>query len=173
MNARAVAKLVGAKIGTLNAWIARGYIRGLEVGISGKRRDIDASTALEIAIFAEMTRFGLSSDEASKLVPRLHPLVPRDSHDRDLLPPDMPPPGGDWGDWLIVHRPGAQMSSGDRLQNAITVQAKSLADYQKEFVEKITPPAAALVINIPALIARVLEAEREWQQHRGRKQPDG
>jgi hypothetical protein len=162
MNARAVAKLVGAKIGTLNAWIARGYIRGLEVGTSGKRRDIDAQLALQIAIFAELTRFGVTPEEAALLVPRDQEL-PR------LSLPGVPMRArhGGRSDWLIVIRPGTEVIPGYQLRGALTWRVASLADFEND--EKFSAPAAALVINIPQLAARVRQAELEWQQSRGAK----
>jgi hypothetical protein len=177
MNVRAVAKVAGIKVATLNQWIGRGYVRGLEVGISGKRRDINPTTALEIAIFAEMTRFGLSSDEASLLVPRDDDPLPagliyfRVPPGDDPSPPDMPRPHGDW---LIVLRPGTEVfQERHRLQGALVVRSESLAGFEKDVLEKLTPAAAALVIHIPTLAARVRAAEQEWQESHGGKQPDG
>jgi hypothetical protein len=65
MDARTVAEIARVKMGTLNQWIARGLIAGMEVRTSGKRRDFDLITAIRIAIFAEMMRLGVPPDLAA------------------------------------------------------------------------------------------------------------
>jgi hypothetical protein len=151
MNAPAVAKLIRGKLGTLNAWIARGYFDGLEVGTPGKRRDIDPETALKIAVFAEMvTRFSIPP-EAAKVAVNTQTL-----------------PRG----WWLVPAPAQALGAGYQLV-AHRVSSFDLIEEELQNLQTIgEPPASYVLINVDMLAERVRLAEEEWQQSRGGgKQP--
>jgi hypothetical protein len=158
MNARAVAKLVGAKIGTLNAWIARGYIRGLEVGTSGKRRNIDADTALRIAIFADLIRFAryMPPEHASSLAWEI----------------DLSKGGG----FLVA--PGAENYTAanpgnTRLFGAIYTPADAPGGVAATIARLPKLPRTYVTINVDEIAEQVRQAEAEWLARQEGKQPDG
>jgi len=158
MNARAVAKLVGAKIGTLNAWIARGYIPGLQVGTSGKRRDIDADTATRIAVLADLLRFVryMPPEHASSFAWEI----------------DLSKGGG------FVVAPGAENYTADipgdtRLFGAIYTPADAPDGVAAAIARLPKLPRTYVAINVNEIAQQVRQAEEEWWRSRGGKQPDG
>src|SRR5205814_7338420 len=57
----------GIDVGTLNAWISRGYVSGITANAQGRRRDFGIETATQIAIMWQLSRFGIGAPLASKI----------------------------------------------------------------------------------------------------------
>ena len=80
MNAQTCARAAGIEPGTFNAWIRRGLIPGMTIGVSGRRQNIDLDTATRVAIFAELFRLGIPAGYASMFV-----TIPIDRHAKRLI----------------------------------------------------------------------------------------
>lgn len=65
MDARTLSKVTGVQAGTINAWIQRGYVPGMDVVVSGRRRDFDLKAAIHVGIMAELMPFGFGAPLAS------------------------------------------------------------------------------------------------------------
>jgi hypothetical protein len=65
MDARTLGAAAGVEVGTLNAWIQRGYIRHITADSRGQRRDFNVPTATHIAVMAELSHFGFGAPWAS------------------------------------------------------------------------------------------------------------
>jgi hypothetical protein len=65
MDSRTLGAAAGVQVGTINAWIQRGWVLGTSVEVSGRRRDFDINTASHIAIMAELMQFGFGAPLAS------------------------------------------------------------------------------------------------------------
>lgn len=68
MDARAVAAAAGIEVTTLDVWVHRGRVPGMEVGVRGRQRDFDLQTATGVLLLAELVRFGLGVAMASQIV---------------------------------------------------------------------------------------------------------
>lgn len=68
MKCRALAKLSGYQLGTINAWIQRGHVPGLEATQQGKRRQFSIDEAANIVALGLLVRLGLPATKAARLV---------------------------------------------------------------------------------------------------------
>jgi len=132
VDARTVATIAGVKVGTLNAWAQRGLVRGLELGPSGRRRNIDIETAVRIGVIAALVRFGLSADVAAAIAWHADPF-----HGR-LLCALAPREGWETGFVLLHDDAGVP-----------------------EVLQKMLPgpPAVYVVINVASIEERMTKAD--------------
>jgi hypothetical protein len=155
MDARTVARIAGAKLGTLNAWVQRGLIPSMSLGTKGRPRDIDNETALRIAIFAELVRFGRPPDDASQMAWGFKFTIKDDG-------------------FLVVPGPESYTSGNPddtRLFGAYYTPHPH--DLAASINRMPSPPRVFLTIDVGKIAEQVRQAEQEWQQRRGGQQPDG
>src|SRR5262249_60617564 len=65
LDSRKLSEVTGVRVGTLLSWVQRGFVPGMGVEVSGRRRDFDPETAMHIAVMAELMPYGLGSPWAS------------------------------------------------------------------------------------------------------------
>jgi hypothetical protein len=146
MDARTVALIAGVKVGTMNSWAQRGLVRGLELGPSGRRRNIDIEIAVRIGVIAELVRFGLAADLAAAIAWQatapfherlVCALAPREgwgsNDDRESYPPVM----------VQLVPTGASVDEG---------LLKMLP----------APPSVYIVLNVASIEERMRKAEETW-----------
>ena len=152
MDSRTAARAAGVKMGTLNAWFARGWIPGVTVGLSGKRRNIDFETAVRVAVFAQLTKHRVDPDRASQVAADL----PRERTQSGWL--FVPPQ--DWREqW------GAPGMACTHMMD--------LAQLHELLRSFHSPPEFFVMIDIGQIAERVRRAEALWQETRSGKQSDG
>jgi hypothetical protein len=154
MDARSVARAAGIKLNTFNAWISRGLIPWVTVGASGKRRDFDFDTAVRIAIFAELLRLSAPPDYAAQVAATMSESAIQ-------------------AGWLYI--------IPAQSEGRITIAHFSPSEHASELIRRFEDdqdsasfsPASYSAISVARIVERVKNAEREWQESRGAKQPDG
>src|SRR5262245_60570776 len=67
MDARAVSEATGIGVGTLNVWIQRSLIPGMDIGARGRQREFDLDTATHILVMAELVKLGFGAPFASQI----------------------------------------------------------------------------------------------------------
>ena len=65
IDTRAISEVTGVQTGTLNTWIQRGFVPGMDVEVSGRRREFDLETATHVGIMTEMVKLGFSASFGS------------------------------------------------------------------------------------------------------------
>ena len=145
MDARTVARIAGVKLGTLNAWVQRGLIPGMTIGTSGRRRSIEISTAVRIAILAELVRFGVAADDAATFVAVMSEAATQ-------------------GGWLYI--PGPEEQHSDPAVRFIVSHHPSHEGIVEHLQNLPDPPAVYAAVNVGKLAERVRQAEVEWQENR-------
>jgi len=65
IDARALARIAGVGVGTLNVWIARDLVPGVDTGTQGRARLFDLDSAIHIAIMTALVRQGYAAPGAS------------------------------------------------------------------------------------------------------------
>jgi len=150
MDARAVAAAAGIEVTTLDVWVHRGRVPGMEVGVRGRQRDFDLQTATGVLLLAELVRFGLGVAMASQII-----------RETRKLSASAPPK------WLLVTR--MQPVSGKE-----TVHTSHMTDdsevpqgiarvYEKAADLKNPEPDIFVLINLEAL-ANKMRAAQEAQE---------
>jgi hypothetical protein len=145
MDARTVARISGVKLGTLNAWIQRGLIPGMTIGTKGRPRNIDANTALRIAIFAELLRHLAPPDYAARVAATMSETEMQ-------------------AGWLCII-PG----QADRITIAHFSPPEHPSELIRQFEDSEDPPTFFAAVNVGKLAERVRLAEAEWQERGGAK----
>ena len=146
MDSRTAARAAGVKMGTLNAWIARGWIPGVTVGLSGKRRNIDFETAVRVAVFAQLTKHRVDPDRASQIAADLP--GERTQSGWLFVPPQ------DWRDeW-----------GGPGMACTHMMEIAQLPGLLRTLH---SPPEFFVMVDVGQLAARVRAAEQEWKESRG------
>jgi hypothetical protein len=159
MDAKAVAQAAGVAVGTLNVWVQRDLIPGMQPGARGRLRDFDVKTATHIAIMAELARLGIGAPTAATIA---------SDHDRGLrvaLMFDVPIPPGN-------------VPPDDPLFDKLKVEFKrnpgrywfSALDDLKELFATVGEPAVYLIVNVEAITTRMRQAEAEWQDRQKRSE---
>lgn len=141
MDARTLARIARVNIGTFNVWAHRGFLPGLEPGVRGRRRNIGQNAATRILIFAELVRFGVWPDDASRMVSAMTDATTEEA-------------------FLLV--PAPEFGGERKSVPAVVVQLVDLADIAR--MPRL--PSVSLLINVRDLAARVRQAEHEWEQSR-------
>jgi hypothetical protein len=157
MDARTAARIAGVKLGTLNAWAQRGLIPGMTLGTKGRARDIDADTALRLAVYAALIRFDRPPDDASKMAWGF----------------DLSKGGG----FLVVPGPENYTEAADpegkppdaRLFGAIYTPAAAPGGVAATIARLPKQPRTYLVISVGEIAEQVRQAEQQWQQSHGDK----
>jgi hypothetical protein len=160
MDARAVAKAAGVKINTLNVWVARELIPGMAIGTRGLRRDFDIDTAINVALMAELVRFGLGAAAASAAVAKAE--TERGQGEKLLvlfgfsLAPDM-----------VVYEPAKLAELQEFMRQAPVVRPfNSEADLPAFFEKHHIIADVYAVINVKQIEAKMRRAAEEWEQER-------
>ncbi|MFL5268834.1 MAG: MerR family transcriptional regulator [Stellaceae bacterium] len=65
VDADAAARAAGVPVGTINVWIQRRLLPGVEVGSRGKSRSFSVDDVLHLAVMAALVRIGIASPLAS------------------------------------------------------------------------------------------------------------
>lgn len=158
MDARTVARAAGIKLNTLNAWISRGLITWVTVGVSGKRRDFDFDTAVRIAIFAELVRLSAPPDYAARSTASLSETMTQTG-------------------WLYI--------IPAQVEGRITIAHFSPLEHASELIRRFEDaqdspvenaqdpanfsPASFSAINLAKVASRVRQVERNWERSRRAK----
>jgi hypothetical protein len=149
VNSRALSRVTGVQAGTLNAWVQRGYVPGMEVEVSGRQRDFDVDTATHIAVMAEMMQLGFGAQIAAAAALSAH-------HEKRLLFAKRP--------IRAVGTPNFQFQGGF-LFIPFKSEAKlpeALADFANQYPD-FGQPSAFVVIDVERIAARIQDAEKEWK----------
>ena len=143
MDARAVCQVAGIEVGTLNVWVQRGLIPGMNVGARGRQRNFALETATHILIMAELVRLGFGAPAASNWA-------------RVCFYP-----------YLLVSITGRIDLSLERFRLlGFDSEAELPQLLEKEFPEG--RPNAYVVINAEGLRALMRQAHEEWERsHKG------
>src|ERR1700731_3865227 len=107
MDARSLAETARVQVTTLNAWIHRGLVPGVSIGVRGHPRDFDIAAAVHVAVMTELVRLGIGAPGASAIASK---------HARDkqvLLLPDFSLPEGH-----VIHDAAAAALLRDDLRRA-------------------------------------------------------
>jgi hypothetical protein len=153
MDAQTVARVAGIKIGTLNSWVQRNLLRGMTIGASGRRRDIDFETALRILIIAELVRLGIS--------PTMGMFFAEAGFHRRMLFIRVPA-------IVVVTEKGPETWPARELCFGFSSEEEIPEVFKREFPAGL-PAAAYSVVNVEVLEARLQRAWEEWEQSRGEK----
>jgi len=142
VDARTVATIAGVKVGTLNAWAQRGLVRGLELGPSGRRRNIDIETAVRIGVIAALVRFGLSADVAAAIAWHADPF-----HGRLLC--------------ALAPREGWETADGRESNSPLGFVLLHDDAGVPEVLQKMLPgpPAVDVVMNVASIEERMTKAD--------------
>ena len=156
MDTRAISEVTGVQTGTLNTWIQRGFVPGMDVEVSGRRREFDLETATHVGIMTEMVKLGFSASFGSLIAQqrrRYSGLLIGEAIEeaRRRL--------GRRGEKIIL-------KAGDPEATA-TIGFNSEADLPK-LLEKFPGgrPAAYVIVDVGVIKAKMRQAEKEWQQSR-------
>jgi hypothetical protein len=156
MDTRAISEVTGVQTGTLNTWIQRGFVPGMDVEVSGRRREFDLETATHVGIMTEMVKLGFSASFGSLIAQqrgRYSGLLIGEAIEeaRRRL--------GRRGEKIIL-------KAGDPEATA-TIGFNSEADLPR-LLEKFPGgrPAAYVIVDVGAIKAKMRQAEKEWQQSR-------
>jgi hypothetical protein len=148
VDSRALSRATGVQAGTLNAWIQRGYVPGMDVEVSGRRRDFDVDTATHIAVMAELMQLGFGAAFAA-----VSAISAR--HKKRLL----------FAKRAIraVGTPNFEFqgSFGFEPFESEAELSKALANFATADFEL---PSAYVVIDVERIAARMRQAEEEWQE---------
>jgi DNA-binding transcriptional MerR regulator len=157
MDVRALSEATGVQAGTLNAWVQRGFVPGMGVETSGRRRDFNVETATHIGIMAEMVKLGFSASFASRIAEQ------RARHRKLLI-----------GEAIAevrrrLGRPGGKvaLSAGDPEATATL----GFHSEEGDLVEKLDHfpggrPGVYVVVDVDGIKAHMQQAEQQWQQSR-------
>ena len=151
MDARTIARAAHVGIGTLNSWAHRRLVPGLLIGARGRRRDIDIGTATRIILFAELVNIGIPANKASGIVAGVEA-------DTGLLWIGYNESQGQ-GPYTVTALP---LPLGSDLVHALGVARKSRHDFGWT-----TDPPLSLIVWVPGLVRRALDAEAEWRAEQG------
>jgi hypothetical protein len=148
MDAKALSAAAGIEVGTLNAWISRGYVPDITPDAQGRRRDFDVDIATHVVIMAELSVFGFGPPSATKTA----------SDACEALMGNHPAYHGRSCPFALVTRLG---------QKVATMQ---LACASEEALFKVlggmVESSIYLVINTGRIFKKMKKAEDEWQQRR-------
>jgi hypothetical protein len=148
VNSRALSRVTGVQAGTLNAWVQRGYVPGMEVEVSGRQRDFDVDTATHIAVMAEMMQLGFGAQIAAVAATSAH-------HEKRLLFAKRP--------IRAVGTPNFQYQGGFEFIPFKSEASEALAKFANQYPD-FGQPSAYVVINVERIAARIQDAEKEWKQ---------
>ena len=158
MDARALSAAAGVDVGTVNAWISRGYVPSLTPDAQGRRRDFDIESATHIAIMAELSRLKIGAPLASEIASRARK---QDDETVVIMPP--------------VTRPHPT-EAGMSVTNMRTVFVKKERDVPKTLTgirkaaeaQNQQPPTIFVLVDIKRLTARMRAAHQEWERQQAR-----
>jgi DNA-binding transcriptional MerR regulator len=138
VNAAAVTRITGVPIGTLNVWVQRGLIPGLNIGTRGVSREFTLDRVLHIAALAALVQQGHGAPFASIAAVLAHGRFERPGAKLIIGPP----------------RRGAYGLTGTPSVDYIDARtARALNDFLDGFVDG--RPAAYSIVELDRLAARV------------------
>jgi hypothetical protein len=149
VDSRALSRATGVQAGTLNAWVQRGYVPGMDVEVSGRRRDFDVDTATHIAVMAELMQLGFGAPVASWAAHSAR-------HEKRLLFAKRP--------IRAVGTPNFQLQGGLNFipfesEAKLSEALATFAGFYPDFGQ----PSAYVVVDVERIAARMQQAEDEWQ----------
>ena len=151
MDARALGEVAGVQVGTLNAWIQRGYMPWIIADVRGRSRDFDLFTAVHVAIMVELVRFGFGAPLASiAATDALSSPEPFCVFTHEFLKRS---PGEVAEKMGFRHR---HFSSERKLPEALTNWGPG------------GTPSVYMVVNLRSVRARIRQAEKDWQRRQAR-----
>src|SRR4051812_7583613 len=162
MDARTLSRVTGVQAGTINAWVQRGYVPGMDVEVSGRKRNFDLETAVHIGIMAELMPFGFGASSASFVAK--HAAAPGVKKPRCMITGPLVGPRGN--DPEIVGFTPTYFDSDKTLPEA-------LAQLRDRSPDGRAPPGAYMVINIEEIESRMRRAEEEWRQSQNTRRGRG
>ena len=151
MDARALGEAAGVQVGTLNAWIQRGFIPQVIADARGRSRDFDLETAVHVAIMVELVHFGFGAPLASIAAAyALNGPEPFCVFTHELLKPS----SGEIADKMgFRHR---HFSSERKLPEALANWGPG------------GTPSVYMVVNLRSVRTKIQQAEKNWQQRQAR-----
>jgi hypothetical protein len=147
MDARALSAATGVEVGTLNAWISRGYVPGIMPDAQGQRRDFDIDTAMHIGIMAALSLFGLGAPLASSTA--------RDACDA-LKGKYSLRQNASYPLLLVSYDAGKQIQYGFQTEEDLAAALNAMTER----------PSVYLTINAGRIFKNIQQAEDEWQLRR-------
>ena len=156
MDARTLGQAAGVQVGTLNAWIQRGYIPGISADSRGRLRDFDIKTAVHVATMVELTRFGFGAPAASAAA-RMALAVSEPCCLFTYAYQEGP-----------VGKVGEKFTFGFHHFDSEAKLPEALAEAAPDPV-----PSVYLIVNTQRITTRMQQAEEEWQRHRAARMDQG
>lgn len=147
MDARAVAAAADLGGNTLNVWVARGLVPGMQIGARGLRRDFTLEVGTGIIIMAELTKFGLSANVASEICKE---ALGRQSKRLLIVRPPSP---------SKLTKTRTVFFDGDGEIPGVLDELRNLAKDQRQ-----PSPSVFVLVDLEILAARMRQAHDEFER---------
>jgi hypothetical protein len=158
MDSRTLSKATGVPAGTLNAWIQRGYVLGMDVEVSGKRRDFGVGQAIQLGIMAELTRSGIGAPLAATCAVQAMAEFTMSKNPKNA-----------GGLFFQLHQEGPIGEVGQKFGfrfQPFESEAKIPEALEALALEALPEPSVYVVVNVARMGVKMQQAEAEWQRSR-------